>query len=132
MCIVSVGLELSFVVFGGSTPPHLLEVCSAHKDRVEIKCMGSVGGKTPTEPKLYSFFSSLWHVEYDKVDVMCLVHSYNMDDVIRRMSMNVVFEYICQKEWSCLTYGRIDHLFIMYQTLQDYDYHLPKIRYATF
>ena len=30
--------------------------------------------------KLYSFFSSLRHIEYDKVDVMCLVHSYNMDD----------------------------------------------------
>ena len=46
--------------------------------------MSSVGGKTPTEPKLYSFFSSLRHVEYDKVDVMCLVHSYNMDDMIRK------------------------------------------------
>ena len=29
--------------------PHtLLEVCPSHKDKVEIKCMGSVGGKTPT------------------------------------------------------------------------------------
>ena len=26
----------------------LLEVCPAHKDKVEIKCMGSIGGKTPT------------------------------------------------------------------------------------
>ena len=69
-------------------------MCPGHKDKVEIKCMSSIGGKTPTEPKLYSFFSSLRHIEYDKVDVMCLVHSYNMDDVIRRMSMNVVFEYI--------------------------------------
>ena len=34
--------------------PHtLLEVCPSHKDKVEIKCMGSVGGKTPTEPKFY-------------------------------------------------------------------------------
>jgi hypothetical protein len=32
--------------------------------------MGSVGGKTPTEPKLYLFFSSLKHIEYDKVDIM--------------------------------------------------------------
>ena len=32
--------------------PHtLLEVCPTHKDKVEILCMGSVGGKTPTEPK---------------------------------------------------------------------------------
>ena len=36
--------ELTLVEFGGSTPYTLLEVCSAHKDKVEIKCMGSVGG----------------------------------------------------------------------------------------
>jgi hypothetical protein len=40
--------ELSLVEFGGSAPPHLLEVCSAHNDKVEIKCMGSVGEKTRT------------------------------------------------------------------------------------
>ena len=33
----------------------LLETCPAHKDKVEIKYMGSIGGKTPTEPKLYLF-----------------------------------------------------------------------------
>jgi hypothetical protein len=32
--------------------------------------MGSVGGKTPTEPKVYSLFSNLRHNEQDKVDVM--------------------------------------------------------------
>jgi hypothetical protein len=32
--------------------------------------MGSVGGKTPTEPKVYSS-SNLRHTEQDKVDVMC-------------------------------------------------------------
>jgi hypothetical protein len=32
----------------------LLKVCPAHGDQAEIKCMGSVGGKTPTEPKVYS------------------------------------------------------------------------------
>jgi hypothetical protein len=43
--------------------PHtLLEVCSAHKDKVEIKCMGSVGGKTPAELKLCLFLSSLRHI----------------------------------------------------------------------
>jgi hypothetical protein len=42
-------------------------MCFAHKDKVEIKCMGSVGGKTPTEPEIYSFFSSLRH---DKIDVV--------------------------------------------------------------
>ena len=47
----------------------LLKVCPAHKDKVEIKCMGSVGGKTPTEPKFYSF---LRHIEYDEVDVYVL------------------------------------------------------------
>ena len=36
-------------------------------------------------------------LNHDKVDVMCIVHSYNMGDKIRRMSMNVAFEYICQK-----------------------------------
>jgi hypothetical protein len=41
----------------------LLEVCYAHKDKVEIMCMGSVGRKTPTKPKLYLFFSSLRHIE---------------------------------------------------------------------
>ena len=78
--------------------PHtLLEVCSAHKDMVEIKCMGSVGGKTPTEPKLYLLllFSSLGTSNHVIVDVIC-IHSYNMGDKIRRMSINVAFEYICQ------------------------------------
>jgi hypothetical protein len=63
------------------------------------------------------------------VDVMCILYSYNMGD---KMRMIVTFEYICQKEWSCLTYGRIVYLYIMYQTLHDYDYHLSKIRYAKF
>ena len=55
--------ELTLVEFGGSTPYTLLEVCSAHKDKIEIKCMGSVGGKTPIEPKHYLLFSSLKHIE---------------------------------------------------------------------
>ena len=69
--------------------------------------MGSVGGKTPTEPKLYLLllFSSLGTSNHVTVDVMC-IHSYNMGDKIRMMSVNVAFEYICQKEWSCLTYGK--------------------------
>jgi len=28
----------------------LTKVCLAHRDKAEIRCMGSVGGKTPTEP----------------------------------------------------------------------------------
>jgi hypothetical protein len=43
----------------------LLDVCSARKDKVEIKCTGSVGGKTPIEPKLYLLFSKLEHMEQD-------------------------------------------------------------------
>ena len=72
-------LELSLVEIGESinSTPHthtLLEVCPAHKGKVEIKCMGSVGGKTPTKPKLYLFFSNFRHFEYDKVDIICFVH----------------------------------------------------------
>ena len=81
---------------GDQLPHTLLEVCSAHKNKEEIKCMGSVGGKTPTEPKLYLlFFSSLGTSNHVIVDVIC-IHSYNMGDKIRRMSINVAFEYICQ------------------------------------
>jgi hypothetical protein len=36
---------------------------------------GSVGGKTPTEPKPYSYFSSLRHIEHDMIDIMYIVHS---------------------------------------------------------
>jgi hypothetical protein len=58
-----VDLELPLVEFGGSTPHTLLEVYSAHQDKVEIKCMGSVGGKTPTKLKFYLLFSSHRHIE---------------------------------------------------------------------
>jgi hypothetical protein len=51
----------------------LLEVCTACKDKVEIKCTDSVGGKTPTELKFYLFFSNLEHMEHVKVDVMRFV-----------------------------------------------------------
>jgi hypothetical protein len=55
--------ELPLVEFGDRLPHTLLKVCSARKDKVEIKCMDSVGGKTPTEPKLYLLFSRLRHIE---------------------------------------------------------------------
>ena len=64
---------------GNRLIPHsLLEVCPAHKDKVEINCMGSVGGKTPTESKLYLFFSNLRHIEQDEVDVyvLCSIMSW--------------------------------------------------------
>ena len=47
----------------------LTKVCPAHRDKAEIKCMGSVGGKTPTEPNVCSLFSSLRHIERDMVDI---------------------------------------------------------------
>jgi hypothetical protein len=31
----------------------VFKVGPAHRDKAEIKCMGSVGGKIPTEPKVY-------------------------------------------------------------------------------
>jgi len=69
------GSDLSLVeIWGINWLSHtLLEVCPTHKDKIEIKCLGSVGEKTPTEPKLYLFFSNLKHIERDEVDVMCFV-----------------------------------------------------------
>ena len=72
------GLEPSLIEIWQSTifPHTLLEVCPAHKDKVEIKCMGFVGGKTPTEPKLYS---SLTLGTWDKMKLMlCALFNYNM------------------------------------------------------
>jgi hypothetical protein len=34
--------------------------------------MGPVGGKTPTEPKFYSFFSNLRHIEQDEGNIHML------------------------------------------------------------
>ena len=107
-------------------------MCSAHKDKVDIKCMGSVGGKTPIEPNFIYSSLALGTLNHDRANVMCIIYSYNMGDKIRRMSMNVAFEYIYQKEWSCLTYGRTVYLYKMYQSIHNCDYHLPKIRYAKF
>jgi hypothetical protein len=52
--------------------------------------MGSVGRKTPTEPNLYFFSLTLGTSNHVLVEVMC-IHSYNMGDKIRRISMNVAF-----------------------------------------
>ena len=107
-------------------------MCLAHKDKVEIKCMGFVGGKTPIEPKLYLFFSILRHIGQDDRLMLCALFIYNMGDKIRRLSMYVAFKYIWQKGLNCLTHKRIVYLYIMYQTLHDYDYHLPEIGCALF
>jgi hypothetical protein len=42
----------------------------AHRDKVEIKCIGSIGGKTPIEPKVYS---SLTFGELSKIIMMFTV-----------------------------------------------------------
>jgi hypothetical protein len=69
----SSGSELSLVEFGGSAPPHFLKVCSDHNDKVEIKCMCSIGGKTPTEPKLYIFsFLALGTLNYIRLMLCAL------------------------------------------------------------
>jgi hypothetical protein len=51
----------------------LLEVCPACKDKVEIKCMSSVGGKTPTELTFYLSFSNLGHIEQDEFNVVYFI-----------------------------------------------------------
>jgi hypothetical protein len=59
------GSELSLVELCGIDKllHILLEVCPACKDKVEIKCMGSVGEKIPTKLKFYLSFSNLGHIE---------------------------------------------------------------------
>jgi hypothetical protein len=51
--------------------------------------MGSVGGKTPTEPKLYLLSLPLGILYHDKILYAFFI--YNMGDKIRRMRMNVAF-----------------------------------------
>jgi hypothetical protein len=54
--------------------------------------MGSVGGKTPTEPKLYLFFPlALGTLNHDRINVTCIIYSYYMGDKNKRMSMDIVF-----------------------------------------
>jgi hypothetical protein len=67
--------EVSLVGFWRIDKPlhTLLEVCPAHKDKVEIKYIGSVGEKTSIEPKLYLLFSNFGHMEQDEFDVMRFV-----------------------------------------------------------
>jgi hypothetical protein len=108
----------TLVEIGGLTSfPHtLLEVCPAHKDKVEIKCMGSFGGKTPTEPKLY--FSSLSLDTLNNIKLMlCALFIYMMGDKIKRLSMNVAFEDICPKGLNCLTHERIVHKVLIFTRL---------------
>jgi hypothetical protein len=69
------GLELSLVELCGIDKllHTLLEMCPACKDKVEIKCTGFIGGKTPTKLKFYLFFSNLRHIEQDEFNVVHFV-----------------------------------------------------------
>jgi hypothetical protein len=70
------GSTLFISVVGISKPilcASLLLVENFHKDKVDIKCMGSVGGKTPTKLEIY-LSSNLGH---NKIDIIHIVHSYH-------------------------------------------------------
>jgi hypothetical protein len=69
------GSELSLVELCGIDEllHILLEVCPTCKDKVEIKYMGSIGGKTPTELKFYLSFSNLKHIEQEEFIVVYFV-----------------------------------------------------------
>ena len=71
-------------------------MCSAHRDKVEIKCMGSVGGKTPIKPKIYLFSLAIGTLNMIKL-MLCALFSYNMGNKIRKLSMNVAFKDIWLK-----------------------------------
>ena len=58
--------------------------------------MGSVGGKTPIESKLYYSSLTIGTLNMIKLTLYALF-IYNMGDQIRRMIMNVAFEDIWQK-----------------------------------
>ena len=62
-----------------SSPHTLLEVCSAHKDNIEIKCMGYVDGKTPTELEILN--SSLI-LGINRL-MWCTLFIYNMVENVR-------------------------------------------------
>jgi hypothetical protein len=64
--------------------------------------------------------------------MLCVLFHYNMGGKIRRLNMNVALKHIWQKGLNFLTNGRIVYLYIMYQSLHDYDYHLPEIKCAIF
>jgi hypothetical protein len=64
--------------------------------------MGSVSGKTLTEPENYSFFSIIRH---DKINIVYIVF-YNMDEKIR--SISAAFKHISNKRVELLNLWK-DH-----------------------
>ena len=73
-------------------------------------------------------YSSLTLGTWNKMKlILCVLFNYVMGDKTK-----ILFKFIWQKRLSCLTYGRIVYLYIIYRTLYDYDYHLPEIGCALF
>jgi hypothetical protein len=87
----------------------VFKVSPAHRDKIEIKCMGSVGGKNTNRTKSL-FFSNLRHIEQDKVDVY--VFCLNLTWVIgQTMSMNVALNQLGRS--NCLTLWKDSYLCIL-------------------
>ena len=57
----------------------MLEVCPAHKDKVEIKCMGSIGGKHQQNQNFIYSFLSLGTLNKIKL-MLCALFKYNKSD----------------------------------------------------
>ena len=81
-------------------------MCPAHKDKVEIKCMGSIGGKHQQNQNFIYSFLTLATLNMIRL-MLFAFFNYNMGGKIRRLSMNVAFKYIWQKGLNFLTYGTI-------------------------
>ena len=127
------GSELSLVEFGESTDSPILcmKCVQLIKTRQRSSAQALLVGKHQHNQNF--IYSSLALGTINKMKLMLyVVFNYIIGDKIRRLSMNVAFMFIWQKGLNCLTHGRIVYLYIMYQSLQDYDYHLPEIRGAMF
>jgi len=58
----------------------------ACKTKAEIKCMGSAGGKTPTEPNLFIYFFSLSLGTLNKIKLCYMIYLF-MSGKIKRLSI---------------------------------------------
>ena len=127
------GSKPLLVEIGESTvfPHTLLEVCPTHKTKWRSSGWALLVGKHQQNQNF--IYSSLTLGTLNKMKLMlCALFNYIMGDKIKRLIMNVAFKYIWTKGLSFLTLGRIVYLYIMYQTLHDYNYHLLEIRCALF
>jgi hypothetical protein len=105
----------TLVEIGGSTnfPHTFLEVCPAHKDKVEISAWASLVGKHQQNQNFTCSSLSLGTLNKMKLMLFALFN-YSMGDKIKRLSMNIAFKYICTKGLSFLTYGRIVHKILIF------------------